>query len=43
MSKQEGHYYHAKANNQKQCSGPALGIEAQLWAAADKVRGNMLQ
>ena len=35
--------YHvmAKGNNQKQANGSALKFEAQLWAAADKMRGHM--
>ena len=31
----------AKGNNQKQSDGSALDFEAQLWAAADKMRGHM--
>jgi type I restriction enzyme M protein len=31
----------AKANHQKPANGSALGFEATLWAAADKLRGNM--
>ena len=31
----------AKSNNQKQSNGSALDFEAQLWAAADKMRGHM--
>ena len=31
----------AKGNNQKQSNGSALDFEAQLWAAADKMRGHM--
>ena len=31
----------AKGTNQKDTNGPALGFEAQLWAAADKMRGHM--
>jgi type I restriction enzyme M protein len=30
-----------KANHRKESNGPALGFEAQLWAAADKMRGHM--
>ena len=32
----------AKGNSQKQASGFALEFEAQLWAAADKMRGHMV-
>ena len=32
----------AKTNNQKQTNGSTLGFEAQLWAAADKMRGHSL-
>src|SRR6266404_5012292 len=31
----------AKGNNQKQSSDSGLNFEAQLWAAADKMRGHM--
>jgi type I restriction enzyme M protein len=31
----------AKRNNQKPANGSALDFEAQLWAAADKMRGHM--
>ena len=31
----------AKANSQKPSNGSALDFEAQLWAAADKMRGHM--
>jgi type I restriction enzyme M protein len=31
----------AKGNNQKSTNGSALDFEAQLWAAADKMRGHM--
>ena len=31
----------AKGNNQKPSNGSALDFEAQLWAAADKMRGHM--
>lgn len=31
----------AKGNSQKQTDGSALDFEAQLWAAADKMRGHM--
>ncbi|HEX5397492.1 MAG TPA: class I SAM-dependent DNA methyltransferase [Verrucomicrobiae bacterium] len=31
----------AKGNRQKPANGSALGFEAQLWAAADKMRGHM--
>src|SRR3954462_2517167 len=31
----------AKVKAQKQGNGSALGFEAQLWAAADKMRGHM--
>ncbi|HXE41622.1 MAG TPA: class I SAM-dependent DNA methyltransferase, partial [Candidatus Baltobacteraceae bacterium] len=31
----------AKGNNQKQNNGAQLGFEATLWAAADKLRGNL--
>jgi type I restriction enzyme M protein len=31
----------AKGNNQKQSNGSNLDFEAQLWAAADKMRGHM--
>jgi hypothetical protein len=31
----------AKPTNQKQANGSALDFEAQLWAAADKMRGHM--
>ena len=31
----------AKGNNHKQSDGSALDFEAQLWAAADKMRGHM--
>src|SRR5215216_6070788 len=31
----------AKVNDQKERNGSALGFEAQLWAAADKMRGHM--
>ena len=31
----------AKSNNQKQSNGSNLDFEAQLWAAADKMRGHM--
>jgi type I restriction enzyme M protein len=31
----------AKTNTQKQANGSALDFEAQLWAAADKMRGHM--
>src|SRR3989442_445861 len=31
----------AAAKTQKESSGPAVGFEAQLWAAADKMRGHM--
>ena len=31
----------AKGNNQKTANGSALEFEAQLWAAADKMRGHM--
>src|SRR5260221_161270 len=31
----------AKGNSQKKPNGPALGFEAQLWAAADKMRGHI--
>src|SRR6266404_6001805 len=31
----------AKGNSQNKPNGPALGFEAQLWAAAYKMRGHM--
>ena len=31
----------AKGNGQKSANGSALDFEAQLWAAADKMRGHM--
>jgi hypothetical protein len=31
----------ARGNGQKQANGSALDFEAQLWAAADKMRGHM--
>jgi type I restriction-modification system DNA methylase subunit len=31
----------AKGNSQKQSNGSALDFEAQIWAAADKMRGHM--
>ena len=31
----------AKGNRQKSSDGSALDFEAQLWAAADKMRGHM--
>ena len=31
----------AKGNGQKTANGSALDFEAQLWAAADKMRGHM--
>ena len=31
----------AKSNNQKTANGSNLDFEAQLWAAADKMRGHM--
>jgi type I restriction enzyme M protein len=31
----------AKGNNKKQSDGSVLDFEAQLWAAADKLRGHM--
>src|SRR6266567_506004 len=31
----------AKMNDRKERSGSALGFEAELWAAADKMRGHM--
>src|SRR5207244_10328034 len=31
----------AKVNDRKEMNGSALGFEAQLWAAADKMRGHM--
>ena len=31
----------AKGNNQKTANGSALNFEAQLWAAADKMRWHM--
>jgi type I restriction enzyme M protein len=34
-------HFMAKANNQKTANGSALDFEAQLWAAADKMRGHM--
>jgi type I restriction enzyme M protein len=34
-------YCMAKGNNQKPADGSALDFEAQLWAAADKMRGHM--
>jgi hypothetical protein len=36
-----GHICMARVNDQKQGNGSALGFEAQLWAAADKMRGHM--
>ncbi len=30
-----------KLNNQKQANDSGLDFEAQLWAAADKMRGHM--
>ena len=30
-----------KLNSQKQANGSTLNFEAQLWAAADKMRGHM--
>jgi hypothetical protein len=30
-----------KGNNKKQSTGSALGFESTLWAAANKLRGNM--
>src|SRR5437763_15628444 len=31
----------AKVNDRKEMNGSALGVEAPLWAAADKMRGHM--
>ena len=31
----------ARGNSQKKADGSALDFEAQLWAAADKMRGHM--
>ena len=31
----------AKGNSQKMAHGPTLDFEAQLWAAADKMRRHM--
>lgn len=31
----------AKGNSQKKSDGSNLNFEAQLWAAADKLRGHM--
>ena len=31
----------ARSNNQKQTNGSTVDFEAQLWAAADKMRGHM--